>query len=1088
MINRVGQQLGNYDLVELLGKGGYAEVYLGKHRYLQSYAALKVLRRRLADEDEQQFLTEAQTLVRLSHPHIVRVLDFAVLQGTPVLILEYAPQGTLRERYPPGTRLPLSTVVDCVLQVASALQYAHNHHVIHRDVKPGNILLDADERLLISDFGLSLLSPSPDLLSTQEPAGTFPYTAPEQLRGKPCFASDQYSLGIIAYEWLCGKRPFEGNVLQIMHQHLSMTPPPLRDCCPTLPASVETVVLRAIMKDPGERFVSVQAFAQALVHASQEYLPADVDELQITAPLIAVPRSAVAVPRRLPPDIPVLVKDHAPATPMKSSRTPSGSSNRERLLAKVHAFWITGVLEHSLYGAALMRLGLRGQAEAVANPWRLILQQPDLTPQRLPAGTHITQAYDDAGGELLILGGPGSGKTTLLLELAHDLLKRAELDDTHPMPVVFNLSSWAHKRQSLTSWLVDELNSKYQVPRKMAQGWVESDQVLPLLDGFDEVIPAAHAACLEAINAYRQEHGFLPTVVCSRSADYLAQTVPLQLESAVVVQPLTSQQVDDYLTSGGEPLWALRVALQQDASLRELTTTPLMLSILTLTYHGMPVEELLRQASLTARQQQVFERYIERMLGRRRTDSSYTPEQTTHWLAWLARQLTRHGESVFYIERMQPDWLLETRLQRWHACLSVGLIFGLLAALGFGPVGGSLLMNLSFVRNGVQPSPSLFLILALLFGFVSGSLFGLLNGLLYAREAQRGIWRRAGRRITQAMLNGLLVGLLLGLPYGWLLGYQLADQLAWILMSGVIAGLLGGIGFGLVDGLLGIRVTAIHPAEVFTWSWAGMGRSLAKFALLGLLGSLTIGLLFGLVVGVQAWVAGSTHSVLGVLTEIVLTGLQSSFALTPFFVLIGGLVGGFTGALSSEILDAQNLITPNQGIRRSARHGLLVGLAAGLIGFLLGGVVGGYVFKLHDLHLVLPFGLAFGLILGAATGLISGLRGGGMACIEHFALRLLLWTAGSAPWNYPRFLDHAAERILLRKVGGGYIFTHRLLLDYLAALDSTTLPHARAEQGQQAQPRCCECGQQEDRPGTKFCPNCGSVMAPSYTRTRKGFR
>jgi hypothetical protein len=507
---------------------------------------------------------------------------------------------------------------------------------------------------------------------------------------------------------------------------------------------------------------------------------------------------------------------------------------------------------------------------------------------------------------------------------------------------------------------------------------------------------------------------------------------------------------------------------------------------LTLTYHGMPVEELLRQASLTARQQQVFEHYIERMLQRRGTDSSYTHEQTTHWLSWLAGQLTRHGQSVFYIERMQPDWLSETRLHRWHPCLAVGLIFGLLAALGFGPVGGSLLMNLSFVRNGVQPSLSLFLILALLFGLVSGTLFGLLNGLLYAREAGRGIWRRTGRRITQAMLNGLLVGLLLGLPYGWLLGYRLTDQLAWIIISGVIAGLLGGIGFGLVDGLLGIRVTAIHPAEVFTWSWAGMGRSLAKFALLGLLGSLTIGLLFGLVVGVQAWVIGSTHNVLGVLPEILLTGLQSSLTLTPFFVLIGGLIGGFTGGLSSEILDAHNLITPNQGIRRSARHGLLVGVAAGLIGFLLGGVLGGYVFKLHDLHLPLPFGLAFGLILGSTTGLISGLRGGGMACIEHFALRLLLWNAGSAPWNYPRFVDYAAERILLRKVGGGYIFTHRLLLDYMATLDSTTLPHVRTKQGQQAQPRFCECGQQEDRPGSKFCPNCGIVVATSHIRSRNG--
>src|SRR5437660_127363 len=108
-----------------------------------------MLRKTLNDADEQLFLKEAQTLVRLSHPHIVRVLDFAVEQGTPVLIMEYALHGTLRQRYPLGSRLSLATTVDFVLQIASALQYAHNHHVIHRDVKPENILLTADGQLLL---------------------------------------------------------------------------------------------------------------------------------------------------------------------------------------------------------------------------------------------------------------------------------------------------------------------------------------------------------------------------------------------------------------------------------------------------------------------------------------------------------------------------------------------------------------------------------------------------------------------------------------------------------------------------------------------------------------------------------------------------------------------------------------------------------------------------------------------------------------------------------------------------------------------------------------------------------------------------
>src|SRR5712692_6996106 len=149
-----------------------------------------------------------------------------------------------------------------------------------------------------------------------------------------------------------------------------------------------------------------------------------------------------------------------------SSDTPthislSSSSNRQRFLAKVRAFWIDGVLDNSLHGAALIVLGLQERSDALANPWGLVFHKPNGPAHLLPVGTRITQVYDHAGGELLILGEPGAGKTTLLLELARDLLKRAGQDDIHPMPVILNLSSWAVKRQSIAEWLVEELNDKY---------------------------------------------------------------------------------------------------------------------------------------------------------------------------------------------------------------------------------------------------------------------------------------------------------------------------------------------------------------------------------------------------------------------------------------------------------------------------------------------------------------------------------------------------------------------------------------------------------------------------------------------------
>jgi serine/threonine protein kinase len=267
---REGQQLGHYRLIGFLGRGGFAEVYLGVHLDLKIQAALKVLRTSLEDKDVEQFRIESQTLARLRHRQIVRVHDFAVEYGTPFLVMDYAPRGTLRQLHPQGCCLSLDTVVTYVKQIATALQYAHNSNVIHRDVKPENMLLGEKGEVLLSDFGIALFAPSLNkLLATQEMAGTLPYMAPEQLQGRSCFATDQYALGIIVYEWLCGVRPFEGTSWQMMYQHASVLPAPLREKDPSLPQEVENVVLKALAKNPKDRYASIQLFAQALERASQ---------------------------------------------------------------------------------------------------------------------------------------------------------------------------------------------------------------------------------------------------------------------------------------------------------------------------------------------------------------------------------------------------------------------------------------------------------------------------------------------------------------------------------------------------------------------------------------------------------------------------------------------------------------------------------------------------------------------------------------------------------------------------------------------------------------------------------------------------
>ena len=270
MADRTGQQLGHYRLVRLLGHGGFAEVYLGEHLRLKTQAAVKVLYTRLASRDDQEsFEKEARTVAHLKHPHIVRVLDYDIEDDTPFLVMDYAPGGTLRHRHPRGSILPLTTIISYIKQIADALQYAHDQHIIHRDVKPENMLVGEHDALLLSDFGIAIVALSSRYPSTQAMGGTVAYIAPEQIQGHPRAASDQYSLGIVAYEWICGDLPFHGSMTEIVAQHLAVPPPPLGNKVSMISPDVEQVVLTALAKDPKERFASVQAFATALEQTMQ---------------------------------------------------------------------------------------------------------------------------------------------------------------------------------------------------------------------------------------------------------------------------------------------------------------------------------------------------------------------------------------------------------------------------------------------------------------------------------------------------------------------------------------------------------------------------------------------------------------------------------------------------------------------------------------------------------------------------------------------------------------------------------------------------------------------------------------------------
>src|SRR5579863_10525977 len=195
-----GIQIDAYRLIRRLSGGAFGDVYEAINMRSNEHIAIKVME---PQQDVQQFLSEVRTLVRLRHQYIIPILDFGVdpANGIPFIVMPYASEGSLRQRHPKGTRLPLATVVQYVKQLAEALQYAHdNDRSIHRDLKPENVLLGSNGELLLSDFGIT--TPSSSLIFElnqpipQTIAGSPPYMAPEQCQGKPEKASDQYALAI----------------------------------------------------------------------------------------------------------------------------------------------------------------------------------------------------------------------------------------------------------------------------------------------------------------------------------------------------------------------------------------------------------------------------------------------------------------------------------------------------------------------------------------------------------------------------------------------------------------------------------------------------------------------------------------------------------------------------------------------------------------------------------------------------------------------------------------------------------------------------------------------------------------------------
>jgi NACHT domain len=586
--------------------------------------------------------------------------------------------------------------------------------------------------------------------------------------------------------------------------------------------------------------------------------------------------------------------------------SPKEQGERRRLLNKVKNSWIKNVLKISLHLQPIITLELEERPTAVAHPASGAEEFAAESGQILPSGTDIADLFYDMGDgrNLLILGDKGAGKTISLLKITEKLIARAEEDLSQLIPVVFNLSSWITERSDIDEWLVQELKSSYQTDKTLAEKWIKDKQLLLLLDGLDEVKNEYRLDCISALNKFIQDYGGTEMIICCRLEDYPLSQL-LQLQQAIYIKHLTTEQVYQYLEQAGKELEAVNTIVQQDSALLQLVKSPLMLNIMSRAYEGLSVAELPRQGSIEKRRQDLFNAYIKRMFERRRTSHQYSEKNAKKWLIWLAQMLNKESQSIFLSEKNNPS-------------------------------------SLPNARKISEP---------------------------YSDEQTKNGLRWLAQRMMQESQTVFLIE---RIQPSWL--PNLLTKFIYYLEVAVIYGLAFGLCLGLGA----------------AWSY-------------GLIIGLAVGGIFGFAFGLSAWL-----TVVGGIDWIV-------------SVSVNAIVNVIDRLMDREsIKNNPDIVTttiPNQEIKETIRSAFSWGLFSAFVSGIISQILQPQFFLI---------GVLFGFVYGATTQ--------GRFAIQHLSLRIVLFLSHKIPWNYADFLNYATERIFLQKVGGGYIFIHRLLQEHFAQM------------------------------------------------------
>ncbi len=683
--------------------------------------------------------------------------------------------------------------------------------------------------------------------------------------------------------------------------------------------------------------------------------------------------------------------------PQQEPSTKSGPPRQlnraaKQLIDNIEAAWIDGVLNKALDKTLDLRM-VRDSDQ----PATIVFHRPQGLDRPLVGNHHLSRLFEAAGGSLLILGAPGSGKTITLLQLLEEQLKEARQDGRVPIPLLFNLSSFSAFAQDkkleeidLGYWLAEQAYNQYRLKHKTTLKQLNEGRFVLLLDGLDEVSAEndLRERCVKAINDFIQESP-CGLVVCSRIGDYQSLKNRLELAQSLVLQPLSNHQIEVFINQvQSEDRPALHQAIQADWQLREALRSPLVLNLFPQAFKSMPpggFQAASQSHSIEGRRQALFSAYVDTIFDKpastnhheNEKEAANSKEKNIHWLTFLASQMQQRAMSLFYIEDLQTSWLPPKSLGSYRRTYGfyIGFVNGLISVAT-----ALLIYTLSLsLRNF-----SLFIIII---PSIALPIFGTLVGILMGLGSGLTAWLTT--RIRPASLRaliGMVCNIYLILP-GWILSNTLASLPTKIQLW-----------------------ERVRPARPTT-------RRLFRFVVRGSLTGLTVGILFSAFI--WSLIFGPYDPDL--LYVIGVSGIV--------FLIMGTFAGGFLAFLNTPTVDQRP--KPGSGDRATLRNGIIMTILSGI---LFGGVtlIADLRFSQDNIDSFL-FSMVPSNILPLAFTWF-----GGLAFFQRRALLRLLHQQGSIPKHLIPWLNEMVTRGLLRRAGGGYIFIHRSLLEYFAALEETS--------------------------------------------------